>query len=47
MLKLFEEEGYTKKQIQRMAWNSRKIGFPAMAKFLLEVAQLIKEEHAP
>jgi hypothetical protein len=44
MLSLFEEEGYTKKQVQRIAWNLRKAGFPASAKFIAEVAQLMKEK---
>jgi hypothetical protein len=45
MLTLFEEEGYAKKQVQRIAWNLRKEGFPASAKFIEEIAQLMEEDN--
>lgn len=44
MLDAFKEDKYTKKQVQQMAWRLRKAGFPASAKFLAEVAQLMEED---
>lgn len=46
MLDSFLEEGYTKHQVQRMAWFMRREGFVSTAKFVAEVAQLMNSDRA-
>ena len=45
MRESFEQEGYTVKKVQRIAWNCRKHDFRDCSKFLNEVAKFMEQRN--